>query len=84
MVEETEKERAISNKDELPTSIIIRNVPKELFEDAGMKANFADMFLQIEPDVRIDYLKGFQRVRVVFSKVGLYYLFSFTLLNFPE
>ncbi|KAI1729965.1 calcipressin domain-containing protein [Ditylenchus destructor] len=59
--EEKELERQISNKEELPTSIIIRNVPKELFDDPEMKSNFADMFVQIEPS-------GFQRVRVVFTK----------------
>uniref|UniRef100_A0A915DWU4 Uncharacterized protein n=1 Tax=Ditylenchus dipsaci TaxID=166011 RepID=A0A915DWU4_9BILA len=68
MVEEKEEERAISNKEELPTSIIIKNVPKELFDDVQLKTNFSDMFLQIDPNARIDYLKGFQRVRVVFSK----------------
>lgn len=46
--EEKELERQISNKEELPTSIIIRNVPKELFDDPEMKSNFADMYVIFE------------------------------------
>jgi len=33
-----------------------------------MKTNFSNMFEQIDPNVRIDFLKGFQRVRVVFTQ----------------
>jgi hypothetical protein len=58
----------IHQKNDLPTSIIIKSVPKELFEDVALKQDFAGMFTQISPDVRIDYLKGFQRVRVVFTE----------------
>lgn len=54
--------------EELPTSIIIKDVSTELYEDAELKQNFADMFTQISTDARIDYLKGFRRVRVVFNK----------------
>uniref|UniRef100_A0A7E4W623 Calcipressin-1 n=1 Tax=Panagrellus redivivus TaxID=6233 RepID=A0A7E4W623_PANRE len=67
-MEETETVREITNKDDLPTSIIIRNVPKELFDDPSLKENFASMFTQISENVRIDFLKGFQRVRVVFTE----------------
>lgn len=53
-------------QDELPTAIIIKNVPRELFDDPAIKSNFADLFYQLEPTAHIDYLKSFQRVRVVF------------------
>lgn len=68
MDEETAIEREVNHKDDLPTSIIIRDVPTELYEDAKLKKNFSDIFTQIGPNVRIDYLKGFQRVRVVFTE----------------
>lgn len=67
-MEEEELAREINNKDDLPTSIIIRNVPKELFDDGSLKDNFSSMFTQISENARIDYLKGFQRVRVVFTE----------------
>lgn len=66
--EEKEHQNIINTKQELPTSIIIRNVPKELFEKEVLKENFSDMFKQIEPEVRIDFLKFFQRVRCVFKE----------------
>jgi len=66
--EEEEKEHPISDKRELPTSIIIKDVPKEIYENIDMKTNFSNMFEQIDPNVRIDFLKGFQRVRVVFTQ----------------
>ena len=53
-------------KEDLPTAIIIKNVPLELFNDDAIKSNFADLFYQLESDAHIDYLKSFQRVRVVF------------------
>ncbi|KAI6244175.1 Calcipressin-like protein [Aphelenchoides fujianensis] len=58
----------INHKDDLPTAIIIKSVPKSLFESDESKENFANLFLQIDPNARIDYLKGFQRVRVVFQE----------------
>lgn len=68
MDEEAEIKLKLNYKDDLPTSIIIRGVPFELYENSDLKKNFSDMFIQIEPCVRIDYLKGFNRVRVVFTK----------------
>lgn len=38
-----------------------------MFDDEDLKKGFADLFFQIDPNVRIDYLKGFSRVRVVFK-----------------
>ncbi|KAH7731204.1 Protein RCN-1 [Aphelenchoides avenae] len=67
-IDEEEVAREISHKDDLPTSIIIRDVPEELYTDPVLKQNFSDMFKQIEPSVRIDYLKGFRRVRAVFAE----------------
>lgn len=66
--EEKEHQNIINTKQELPTAIIIRNVPKELFENELLKENFSDMFKQIESEVRIDFLKFFQRVRCVFKE----------------
>lgn len=46
-------------------------MPKELFDDPEQKANFRSLFQQItcETDpIRIDFLKSFQRVRIVFEK----------------
>lgn len=65
---EEETEKQITGKDDLPKAIIIKNVPKELFDDPQLKENFANLFKQIDANVRIDYLKGFQRVRVVFTE----------------
>jgi|UniRef100_A0AC35GQZ2 hypothetical protein len=67
-MEEQEKACKINDKDDLPTSIIIRDVPKELFDNAELKENFSSMFTQISENCRIDYLKGFHRVRVVFTE----------------
>ena len=67
-MEERETAHEITDKDDLPTSIIVRDVPKELFDDAELKENFASMFTQISENCRIDYLKGFHRVRVVFTQ----------------
>lgn len=57
----------IQHKDDLPTGIIIIVPNKEFFEDEQLKNNFADLFIQVDPDLRIDFLKGFNRVRVVFK-----------------
>lgn len=67
--EEEDEVKQQPNKDNLPTGIIIRDVPKELFDDCEQKMNFKSLFQQIcsEP-VRIDFLKSFQRVRVIFEK----------------
>jgi len=46
-------------------------VPKELFDDPEQKSNFRSLFQQITCDtdpIRIDFLKSFQRVRIVFEK----------------
>ncbi|KAF7634386.1 hypothetical protein Mgra_00006241 [Meloidogyne graminicola] len=70
MTEEKQPE-AIRDKEILPTAIIIRDVPKELFDDLEQKSNFRSLFQQITSEtdsVRIDFLKSFQRVRVVFEK----------------
>ncbi|CAD5234644.1 unnamed protein product [Bursaphelenchus xylophilus] len=59
---------SICKKEDLPTAIVVKNVPSDLFDSPEMKLNFADMFTQIDKNVRIDYLKGFRRVRVAFSR----------------
>ncbi|KAI3415913.1 hypothetical protein GPALN_005477 [Globodera pallida] len=66
----TEKEAAqIGEKSDLPTAIIIKDVPRELFDDPKQKENFTSMFDQISSDiVRTDFLKCFQRVRIIFEK----------------
>lgn len=53
--------------EDLPTAIIVKDVPADLFEKADLKENFSDLFRQIDPNVHIDFLKGFRRVRVCFS-----------------
>lgn len=65
---EEETEKQINDKTDLPKAIIVKNVPKELFDEPQLKENFANLFKQIDENVRIDYLKGFQRVRVVFTE----------------
>lgn len=65
---EKETEKKINDKEDLPKAIIVKNVPKELFDDPQLKENFSNLFKQIDDNVRIDYLKGFQRVRVVFTE----------------
>lgn len=70
--ETTNEKQSIADneKEKLPTAIIIRDVPKGLFDDLEQKANFRSLFQQISgtDPMRIDFLKSFQRVRVVFEK----------------
>lgn len=48
---------------------LLKDVPRELFDDPDQKTNFTSMFHQITSNVvRIDFLKSFQRVRVIFDK----------------
>nr|CAD2167161.1 unnamed protein product [Meloidogyne enterolobii] len=64
-------QETVCDKEILPTAIIIRDVPKELFDDPEQKSNFRSLFQQITCDtdpIRIDFLKSFQRVRIVFEK----------------
>uniref|UniRef100_A0A914LGX5 Calcipressin-like protein n=1 Tax=Meloidogyne incognita TaxID=6306 RepID=A0A914LGX5_MELIC len=65
------EQETVCDKEILPTAIIIRDVPKELFDDPEQKSNFRSLFQQITCDtdpIRIDFLKSFQRVRIVFEK----------------
>ncbi|KAI6191765.1 hypothetical protein M3Y97_00263400 [Aphelenchoides bicaudatus] len=63
----------IEKTEDLPTTLIIV-VPKEhkeLFDNEELKKNFADLFVQVDPSVRIDYLKGFSRIRIIFERPEL-------------
>ena len=58
----------MESSSDLPTTIIIRDIPRELFEDDELKENFTSMFHDIDQEIRIEFLKSFNRVRVHFSK----------------
>ncbi|EYB83995.1 hypothetical protein Y032_0324g2515 [Ancylostoma ceylanicum] len=57
----------VKSKDELPNSIIVTQVPEEVFTNPEYKQNFCQLFTQIEEDIHFDFLKSFRRVRVIFS-----------------
>lgn len=63
-----EKPNGIAFRDEcdLPNSIIVTNVPVEVFVDETQKKNFSSLFTGIEPDAHFDFLRSFRRVRVIF------------------
>lgn len=63
-----EKSNGVSFRDEcdLPNSIIVTNVPPEVFSDEEQKANFSSLFTEIESDAHFDFLRSFRRVRVIF------------------
>jgi hypothetical protein len=44
---------------------------QELFEDEELKKNFADLFVQVDPNVQLTYLKGFCRIRIRFERPEL-------------
>ncbi|PAV60463.1 hypothetical protein WR25_10589 [Diploscapter pachys] len=59
--------QTVSSKEDLPNSIIVTQVPEEVFTDPIHKANFSQLFTQIEENIHFDFLKSFRRVRVIFS-----------------
>lgn len=66
VLEEKPSGISYSNECDLPNSIIVTNVPSEVFSDGDQKANFSSLFTQIEPDAHFDFLRSFRRVRVIF------------------
>uniref|UniRef100_A0A1I7Z7C8 Calcipressin-2 n=1 Tax=Steinernema glaseri TaxID=37863 RepID=A0A1I7Z7C8_9BILA len=56
-----------AGNDSLPTAIIVTNVPTEVFANDNDRQNFCQLFTQIEEHIHFDFLKSFQRVRVIFS-----------------
>ncbi|VDP33896.1 unnamed protein product [Heligmosomoides polygyrus] len=56
----------VKSKDELPNSIIVTQVPEEVFANPDYKENFCQLFTQIEENIHFDFLKSFRRVRVIF------------------
>ncbi|VDM92022.1 unnamed protein product [Litomosoides sigmodontis] len=63
-----EKLQSIACEKDLPDAIIVTNVPIEVFSVDEQKANFSDLFTQIESDCRFDFLRSFRRVRITFEK----------------
>ncbi|KJH53076.1 Calcipressin [Dictyocaulus viviparus] len=57
----------VKSKDELPNSIIVTQVPEEVFTNPEYKQNFCQLFTQIEENIHFDFFKSFRRVRVIFS-----------------
>lgn len=53
---------------DLPNAVIVTNVPPEVFSDDQQKANFSNLFTQIEPNCHFDFLRSFRRVRITFKK----------------
>ncbi|KAK6012288.1 Calcipressin [Ostertagia ostertagi] len=62
----------VKSKDELPNSIIVTQVPEEVFTNPEHKENFCQLFTQIEENIHFDFLKSFRRVRVIFRQVCCY------------
>ncbi|CAJ0940966.1 unnamed protein product, partial [Mesorhabditis belari] len=59
--------KTVSSKDELPNSIIITQVPDEVFNNPVEKRNFCEMFNDIDENIHFDFLKSFRRIRIIFS-----------------
>ena len=51
----------------IPCSLIVRNVPIEVFQDDSVKAEFTDKITQYATPRNTIYLKSFRRVRFDFS-----------------
>uniref|UniRef100_A0AC35TM23 Calcipressin-2 n=1 Tax=Rhabditophanes sp. KR3021 TaxID=114890 RepID=A0AC35TM23_9BILA len=52
---------------DLPTAIIITEVPLTVFDDQEEKTNFANLFVEFQPDMHFDFLRSFHRVRIIFA-----------------
>uniref|UniRef100_A0A0R3RXN9 Calcipressin n=1 Tax=Elaeophora elaphi TaxID=1147741 RepID=A0A0R3RXN9_9BILA len=63
-----EKLQNIECEEDLPNAVIVTNVPVEVFSVDQQKANFSDLFTQIESDCHFDFLRSFRRVRITFEK----------------
>ncbi|VDK73048.1 unnamed protein product [Onchocerca ochengi] len=63
-----EKLQNIECEEDLPNSIIVTNVPAEVFSVEQQKKNFSDLFTQIESSCHFDFLRSFRRVRIIFEK----------------
>ncbi|KAK3768648.1 hypothetical protein RRG08_065942 [Elysia crispata] len=57
----------MSDLDDLPTAIIVTNVPASVFTDADSQASFEKIFLDIDSGATFVYLKNFKRVRAQFT-----------------
>jgi len=55
------------NVSSLPNSLIITEVPQELFTDQQLKDEFEQLFRVYDSDIVVLYLKFFQRVRITFT-----------------
>ncbi|CAJ0581178.1 unnamed protein product, partial [Mesorhabditis spiculigera] len=58
--------QTVTSKDELPNSIIITQVPDEVYNNMAVKRQFCEMFNDIEPNPHFDFLKSFRRIRIIF------------------
>ncbi|KAK6102542.1 calcipressin-like protein, putative [Brugia malayi] len=63
-----EKLQNIKCEEDLPNAIIVTNVPSEVFSIDQQKANFSNLFTQIESGCHFDFLRSFRRVRITFEK----------------
>uniref|UniRef100_A0A915Q484 Uncharacterized protein n=1 Tax=Setaria digitata TaxID=48799 RepID=A0A915Q484_9BILA len=63
-----EKLQNIEREEDLPNAVIVTNVPSEVFSVDQQKANFSDLFTQIESSCHFDFLRSFRRVRITFEK----------------
>ncbi|GFN79347.1 calcipressin-1-like [Plakobranchus ocellatus] len=57
----------MSDLDDLPTAIIVTNVPQSVFSDADEQAAFEKLFLDLDGEATFVYLKNFKRARIQFS-----------------
>uniref|UniRef100_A0A0K0E1E6 Calcipressin-2 n=1 Tax=Strongyloides stercoralis TaxID=6248 RepID=A0A0K0E1E6_STRER len=57
----------VTTDEDLPTAIIITEVPLEVFDDETEKQHFTNLFEEFQPDIHFDFLRSFQRLRIIFS-----------------
>nr|CAG4642112.1 EOG090X0FJX [Eurycercus lamellatus] len=66
----TENEDAVnveSKENDLPTSLIVTNLPQSLFTNQQMKTEFEGLFKTFDPSAAFHYLRSFRRARVDFG-----------------
>lgn len=63
----TTEHKIVTTDEDLPTAIIITEVPLEVFDDETEKQHFTNLFDEFQPDIHFDFLRSFQRLRIIFS-----------------
>nr|SVE75445.1 EOG090X0FJX [Daphnia dolichocephala] len=71
--EEGKKDDTVENKEseQQPTSLIVTNLPTELFFQQELKTELEALFRTFDESARFHYLRSFRRARVDFSSHGI-------------